>query len=281
METQPLTLEPQHYEFRSAYLRIDPATVKTSIEDVIARSGDYFSKPLDGAWIEVISEAGAHKRWVSVREVSNAFDLVTDETAQLKLFLCVERRTPNLRIRDLSDEYINFAIDFGRRSVFAGISILGLRKAKEIQEVLSDGIELINLDLPTQHQYLEPYLRSFLSDHPSTEHNVFLIMRFKDEAPFPKIVEAVKSTCAERGLAVVRADDKEYTDDLWDNVLTYLYGCDYAIAIFDQINYREFNPNVALEVGFLFAQMQARPFTQGCLYSRNARRYCWQDISHF
>lgn len=52
----------------------------------------------------------------------------------------------------------------------------------------------------------------------------------------------------------MRADDKEYTDDLWDNVLTYLYGCDYAIAVFDQINYREFNPNVALEVGFLLAQ---------------------------
>ena len=47
---------------------------------------------------------------------------------------------------------------------------------------------------------------------------------------------------------------RKYTDDLWDNVLTYIYGCNQAIAIFDQVNLRDFNPNVALEVGFLLAQ---------------------------
>lgn len=126
-----------------------------------------------------------------------------------------------MRIRQFSDEYINLGIDFVGRSVFASISILGLSKAKEIQRLLSEGMEFVNVNLPGQHPYIEPYLRSFLADHPSSDQNVFLIMRFRDEAPFSQIVEAVRAICAERGLAVVRADDKEYTDDVWDNVLTY------------------------------------------------------------
>jgi len=32
-----------------------------------------------------------------------------------------------------------------------------------------------------------------------------------------------------------------------------MYSCGSAIALFDQINYREFNPNVATEVGFMLA----------------------------
>lgn len=36
--------------------------------------------------------------------------------------------------------------------------------------------------------------------------------------------------------------------------MTYMYGSTNGIAVFDQINYREFNPNVALEVGFMLAQ---------------------------
>lgn len=93
------------------------------------------------------------------------------------------------------------------------IAVRGLANATEIQNRLTEGIELIKVQLPKQHEYIEPYLQSFLADHPSTEQNVFLIMRFKDENPFSDILEAVHSTCAERGLNVMRADDKEYTED--------------------------------------------------------------------
>ncbi len=115
-------------------------------------------------------------------------------------------------------------------------------------------MELIGIELPPAHKYLESYLRNFLKDNPDTEKNIFLIMRFKGEPPFRRIVEIIRQSCLERGLKVLRADEKEYTDDLWDNVLTYMYGCDSAIAVFDQINARDFNPNVALEAGFFYAR---------------------------
>jgi hypothetical protein len=81
----------------------------------------------------------------------------------------------------------------------------------------------------------------------------FSLCDFKDEHPFSSIAKTIREVCSLNELNILRADDKEYTDDLWDNVLTYMYGCGSAIAVFDQINARDFNPNVALEVGFFFA----------------------------
>jgi hypothetical protein len=41
--------------------------------------------------------------------------------------------------------------------------------------------------------------------------------------------------------------------DLWNNVCVYMMGCKYAACIFEEIDEREFNPNVAIEYGFLRA----------------------------
>jgi hypothetical protein len=246
--------KPLQIELDSQYLGIDLMRVKLSFENFVSRDAG-FSKPLDNAFFEIVTDEGKRQQTgLTPSAALEVFELVKEGTHYLTLHISVQERTKNVGIPLIAEEYVYFVIDFSRRSILLTISIRELRKAREIQKLLTEGIELVTVQLPKQHEYMEPYLHSFLADHPSTEQNVFLIMRFKDEHPFPDIVEAVRSTCAERGLNVVRADDKEYTDDLWDNVLTYLYGCDYAIAVFDQINYREFNRNVALEVGFLFAQ---------------------------
>jgi hypothetical protein len=54
------------------------------------------------------------------------------------------------------------------------------------------------------------------------------------------------------GITAVRADDKHYHDDLWPNVLTYIHGCGFGIAVFERLEQDEFNPNVSLEVGYLY-----------------------------
>jgi nucleoside 2-deoxyribosyltransferase len=36
--------------------------------------------------------------------------------------------------------------------------------------------------------------------------------------------------------------------------LTYLYGCGLAVAVIEQIEEKTFNPNVALEIGYMLAQ---------------------------
>ena len=49
------------------------------------------------------------------------------------------------------------------------------------------------------------------------------------------------------------ADDKLYHDDLFWNILTYVYGCGFGIAVFERIEQEDFNPNVAFEVGYMMA----------------------------
>ena len=41
--------------------------------------------------------------------------------------------------------------------------------------------------------------------------------------------------------------------DVWNNVCVYMMGCAYAICVFEDIDTRDFNPNVAIEYGFLRA----------------------------
>ncbi|MGZ0263062.1 hypothetical protein ACTM6Z_26805, partial [Citrobacter freundii] len=66
-----------------------------------------------------------------------------------------------------------------------------------------------------------------------------------------KLVDAIKKELSKHNIIALRADDKEYMDDLFSNIKTYMYGCDFGIAIFERITEDNFNPNVSLEVGYM------------------------------
>jgi hypothetical protein len=89
--------------------------------------------------------------------------------------------------------------------------------------------------------------------YPNSKKLGFLVMRFAAEKPYKKIVEAIKRTGEQHGLAIVRADETEFHADLWGNVRTYLHGCGFGIAVYERIQSDEPNANVGLEVGYLMA----------------------------
>ena len=105
------------------------------------------------------------------------------------------------------------------------------------------------------YEHLKPVLDRFTDDHPEFTANVFVMMRFRTDQHFVDIYKAVKESLAAYGLIAHRADDKIYPkdDDLWDNVCVYMMGCHYGLCIFEDIDEREFNPNVPLEYGFMRA----------------------------
>ena len=257
-------LKPLTLSFSRQYLGIDLPRVRASVAKLVAQSEAYFSKPLDHARFRLIAIEGVRTEEIPISDMPQVFDLVGAATEQMNLYFSVEQKTPGQMFTLISpDEYVSITVDFHNHRFKLEVGIAGREKANQIGEFLTEGVVLVTVELPQQHRYIEPFLHNFLREHPSTEQNVFLIMRFTNEPPFPDIVEAVRRTCAERGLNIFRADDKEYTDDLWDNVLTYMYGCDQAIAIFDQINYREFNPNVCLRSWFSSSSVQTRIASQG------------------
>ena len=96
-------------------------------------------------------------------------------------------------------------------------------------------------------------LTSFKLDYPDHTKVAFIMMQFGETKAHDEIVKAIKSVLADRGLIGVIANDKQYNNDLFPNVMTYLYGCGFGIAVFERIEDEEFNPNVSLEVGYMFA----------------------------
>lgn len=125
--------------------------------------------------------------------------------------------------------------------------------AIKVSEEILTRIKSQQLNLPHGFEHFSRYFPAFLSDHPSIEHNVFLMMRFKDGFQYKEIEKTIRQCMAKYGLNVLRADDKDYTGDLWENVCLYMLGSKYGIAVFEEIDEREFNPSVALELGFMLA----------------------------
>lgn len=96
-------------------------------------------------------------------------------------------------------------------------------------------------------------LKRFQKDYPITEKCGFLMMKFEDSKIQKEIVEVLKSHLSEKGITLLRADEKWYADDLFENIKTYMQGCAFGIALFDRINTDDFNPNVSLEIGYMMA----------------------------
>jgi hypothetical protein len=96
-------------------------------------------------------------------------------------------------------------------------------------------------------------LKRFREDHPNPAATCFIIMSFEKTRAHQQIAKTIKDTLSQHGLEGVRADEKEYSETLHVNILTYMYGCDFAIAVFDRLTSESFNPNVAYEIGYMAA----------------------------
>jgi hypothetical protein len=99
-----------------------------------------------------------------------------------------------------------------------------------------------------------------LKDFPF-EKNVFVMMKFPDkdnpsteDKLLDKIWDSINSTLNQSyGVRVLRADKKDYSQGgwLWDNVCVYMESSKYGIAVLENLSSSEFNPNVAIEFGYM------------------------------
>lgn len=115
-------------------------------------------------------------------------------------------------------------------------------------------------EIPPVYSHLEGDLKRFHDDDPF-DRNVFVMMKFPDAAGTERwqldilenIYSAVKDELERHGLVARRADKKTYaaSKQLWDNLCIYMLGCRYGVAVLEDHVGDEFNPNVALEYGFM------------------------------
>jgi hypothetical protein len=104
--------------------------------------------------------------------------------------------------------------------------------------------------------HLETGLRSFLDDHPDPERNIFIMMRFLDTPQMEEIHRTIKEALEGRGFKGIRADDRDYTGELWTNIEVCMIGCRLGVAVFEDIEERDFNPNVSLELGYMLGRQR-------------------------
>src|SRR5262249_39999482 len=87
------------------------------------------------------------------------------------------------------------------------------------------------------------------------ERSVFIMTKFPDgkepnDVALDAVIGAVKAAITEANM-VPRIAEYAYHDWLWDNVELFLMGCSRGVAIVEDRYRSEFNPNVALEWGWM------------------------------
>jgi len=95
-------------------------------------------------------------------------------------------------------------------------------------------------------------LKQFRRAHPAGKPTCFIMMRFGKTPAHARLEKTIKKSLKKHGLTGLLARDREFHDDLYPNIQTYLHGCTFGIAVFERLETDEFNPNVALEVGYMF-----------------------------
>ncbi len=99
-------------------------------------------------------------------------------------------------------------------------------------------------------------MEKFRADHADSVCTAFLIMRFSNKKAYDRIKDALTEAFQSFGIRLLRADDRAYSDDLFENVRLYADCCSFGVAVFDRIESEYFNPNVSLEVGFLMGRQK-------------------------
>ncbi len=94
-------------------------------------------------------------------------------------------------------------------------------------------------------------LAAFKDDFPDASRLAFVMMQFGESKAHNEILGGIRKALDPHKYTTLRADDKQYHDNIFFNILTYIYGCRFGIAVFERIESDAFNPNVSLEVGYL------------------------------
>lgn len=110
--------------------------------------------------------------------------------------------------------------------------------------------------LPRGYTHLRNECNAFFNDNSKFSKNTFIMTKFdKRNAKLNETIKELRNILDAKGYKATRADDKMYISDrdMWNNVCVYMLCCKQGIAILENYSKQEYNPNVAIEYGFMRA----------------------------
>jgi hypothetical protein len=138
----------------------------------------------------------------------------------------------------------------------------GINRLAQRAVVATSGRESDVTIVPAHFGQYQPDVDRFFRDAPF-EDSVFVMMKFPDATKMQlaavkmldDIFKTIRDELSRYGLNARRADEKTYASSrqLWDNLCVYMLGCKYGLAVLEDRSGEDFNPNVALEYGFMKA----------------------------
>ncbi len=111
---------------------------------------------------------------------------------------------------------------------------------------------MIRRPLPREYQYLEPYVGAILRDSPF-DRNVFVMVRYAETPSLRAIREATRRALSANDFTPLLAMDRAYHPQLWENTCAYMLASRLGLAIFEDVESQDYNPNIAIELGFMTA----------------------------
>jgi len=184
-------------------------------------------------WIKPVKQIT--QEWIiDLAKLKSSFDFL-HRTKYLKGKITIEPRCTQEKNTDLwtDDVKISTRVEF-RISEDLGAS----------QFDIDGNLKLNELTTP---------LSKFNLDFANPQNCGFLMMKFEDTPIQIQIINHISEILKSNNLMLLRADFKQYSDDLLTNIKTYMHGCGFGIALFERINSNYFNPNVSLEIGYMMA----------------------------
>ena len=110
-----------------------------------------------------------------------------------------------------------------------------------------------NILFPDAPIEIQESLKRFKLDFNDPRKVAFQIMRFGETIAHNDIDAGIKEALKKYSITGIRADESRYHKDLYYNILTYMHGCGFCIAVFERIEEESFSPDISFEVGYMMA----------------------------
>ncbi|MFN5230365.1 MAG: hypothetical protein ACK5FS_15980 [Planctomycetota bacterium] len=149
-----------------------------------------------------------------------------------------------------TNRHQDYYVQVFERFISPSLEFLNRKVCDKTSKTVALGSSVIQPNYPLE---ITDSLKHFFRDHPDPRRTAFIMMQFGTTPGHSQMLDAIRSSLKTFGITGLRADDKEYHDDLFPNVQTYMHGCGFGIAIFERLQSDDFNPNVSLEVGYMRA----------------------------